>query len=140
MSDKTIIDQPLEVWRPVVGYEGIYEVSNLGSVKSLARKLITKNGTVKFLREKLLATSVHLGTGYVMVNLHNGHGVKFTKVHRMVAMAFLPNPENKKEVNHINGVRHDNRLENLRWCTRKESAIHCFRMKPRQKNIKPISG
>lgn len=100
-----IEEQEVETWKPVVGYEGLYEVSNMGNVKSCSKEgngympRILKAGTMK--------------VGYKHVALHKSGKQTTLTIHRLVAIAFLPNPENKKEVNHKNGARIDNRLENL---------------------------
>lgn len=97
------------IWKPVRGYETIYEVSNTGLVRSLHRKdgLILKP-----------ITSIH---GYLRVPLSkNGHERRLF-VHRLVAEAFIPNPEGKPQVNHINEIKSDNSVENLEWCTAVEN-------------------
>lgn len=106
-----------EVWLPVSGYEGLYEVSDLGRIRSLDRVVVDKSGkrTRKF-KGKIL-TNVCANTGYHLVSLHkNNKRVERRQVHRLVAETFLPNPEcNSMYVDHRNGVRTDNRVENLRW-------------------------
>jgi len=95
-----------EVWKNVVGHEGLYNVSNLGNVFSLRlNRLMKKNISNR---------------GYERVTLNK----KQVSVHRIVCDAFLPKNENKKIVNHINGIKHDNRLENLEWVTSRENTIH----------------
>ena len=101
-----------EIWKPVGWYEGLYEVSNLGRVKSL-----------KFWKSKILNPRYNR---YCRVWLYINLKMFNIQVHRLVAKAFIPNPENKKCVNHINGVRKDNRIDNLEWCTNKENTKHAF--------------
>lgn len=84
-----------EIWKPVIGFEGLYEVSSLGNVKSLERNGTSKGG-------KVLA-KVSDSYGYYMCKLRNKKVIKMPKIHRLVAQAFIPNPDNKPQVNHIDG-------------------------------------
>ena len=109
-----------EVWKDVVGYEGKYMVSSIGRVYSLTRRRFnTKEG--KIYKGRLLKLKTDKA-GYKTVALLNGYGkIKLTKVHRIVAMAFIPNPMNKETVDHIDGERQNNSVKNLRWATMKEN-------------------
>jgi hypothetical protein len=118
-----IADLEGETWRPVVGYEGLYDVSNLGRVKSLQREIVNAKNKTLILKKKILKQQMSIrGYPYVDFRVQKVR-TKFT-IHRLVAMAFIPNPKNKKCVNHINSIRHDNRAENLEWCTHKENIAH----------------
>ncbi|WP_394897654.1 NUMOD4 domain-containing protein [Clostridium butyricum] len=108
-----------EIWKDIAGYEGLYQVSNLGRVKSLPREKWNGKSFQK-LNEKILKVVVNK-SGYVQVALCKKSKYKNLYVHRLVARAFIDNPENKKEVDHINTIRNDNRVENLRWVTPKEN-------------------
>lgn len=106
-----------EIWKPVVGYDGVYEISSFGRVRSLER-VVNNNHLVK---ERILKGRKNR-CGYKQVTLYNKDGAKTFKVSRLVAIAFIPNPNNKPCVDHINTDRTNNRVENLRWCTHKENS------------------
>lgn len=108
----------MEIWKPVVGHEWFYEVSNLWNIKSLNFR---HKGIAIVLKPQRWRY-------YMYVNLHNDSIQKKYSVHRLVAKAFIPNPENKPQINHINGLKHDNRIENLEWCTHSENMIHKYRI------------
>ena len=108
-----------EIWKDVVGYEGLYQVSNLGHIKSIGRKSNHKN--------TIIMKPFISGNRYFSVYLHKNNNSKRTFVHRIVALAFIPNPENKPYVNHINGNRFDNCVSNLEWCTSQENNSHAVR-------------
>ena len=98
-----------EIWKSITGYEGLYKVSNLGRVKSLNFR---HTGKEKILRPLLCG-------GYLNVQLCKEGKMKPCLIHRLVATAFIENPENLPEVNHKNQVKTDNRVDNLEWCSRK---------------------
>lgn len=109
-----------EIWKDVPGYAGIYQVSNLGRVKSLSRLVYRKNGQIAKIKGRILSHGTDR-YGYHIVVLCNGK--KETKtVHRIVAMAFIENAYNLPEIDHKDGNRGNNKVENLRWVTRKENA------------------
>lgn len=100
-----------EIWKDVTGYEGLYQVSNLGRVRSLTRYKRIMTGHINTWR-------------YRQVTLTKNKIKKMFSVHRLVAEAFIPNPENKPEVDHINTLRDDNRVENLRWVSSSENSLN----------------
>lgn len=103
-----------ERWLPVVGYEGLYEVSNLGRVKSLKRPRV---------HEHMVAQEINY-RGYCRVNLWKNNRSTKHSVHRLVAQAFVANPHGKPQVNHIDEVKTNNRADNLEWCTQLENHNH----------------
>lgn len=109
-----------EIWKDIKGYEGLYQVSNLGRVKSLDREILYlvkgKYNAKRFYNGKIV-TPFSLKNEYLCVSLHNGKNTKKRTVHRLVAEAFITNYENKPTVNHKNHIRTDNRVENLEWAT-----------------------
>lgn len=123
-----------EIWKDIVGYEGLYEVSSLGSVKSIGRsKLVGINGGTYNLGDMLLKP--RKSRGYNVVVLCKLGKTKNFLVHRLVAAAFLENKDNKATVNHINGNKTDNRLENLEWATPSEQQKHAFSIGLRDSSI-----
>lgn len=115
-----------EIWRDIEGYEGIYQVSNIGRVKSLNRAIHTKDGRCYIKHESLLNGSVD-EDGYIRVGLTKDRKTKEIFIHRLVALTFIPNPENKPQVNHKDGIKHHNMLSNLEWATDKENVIHAIK-------------
>ena len=106
-----------EYWKPVVGYEGLYEVSNWGRVKRL-RRLITNQYNSFYIEEKILKPQKNI-YGYLYVNLYKNGIMKHKTIHKLVAEVFLPNPNNYKEVNHKDECKTNNIVSNLEWCDRK---------------------
>lgn len=120
----------METWKPVVGYEGLYEVSDLGRVRSLDREITTERGGRPF-RYKMKGQIViphERRHGYLAVCLYGKESKngRFSQksVHRMVAEAFLPNPNGYSEVNHLDENKQNNVLSNLEWCNHKENCHH----------------
>ena len=110
-----------EVWRDVKGYEGLYQVSSDGRVKSLERKFIDKIGRERYVKECILKSAIDR-YGYPLVSLYAGGKQKMHTVHRLVCEAFHENPDNKPQVNHINEIKTDNRASNLGWATARENS------------------
>lgn len=113
-----------EEWRDVVEYEGMYQVSSLGRVWSLTRKV---NGYYGFItvRGRLLKPAKDK-KGYYRVALSKNNTLTTFKVHRMVCSAFIPNPNEYPQVNHKNCIKTDNRVENLEWCNNSQNQIHAY--------------
>lgn len=120
----------VEVWKDIEGYEGLYQVSNLGRVKSLARYVKNHSGKEYFVDERIKTVSERkrkgIHQGYFGLQLYKDNKAKNCYVHRLVAEAFLPNTENKPTVNHIDGNKHNNRADNLEWNTYSENNIHAY--------------
>ena len=115
-----------ERWLPVVGYEGFYIVSSLGRVRLLERSGFRKNGRFFYVHSKIKKPYL-TKFGYYRLRMEKNKHSKHIFVHRLVAEAFIPNPENKPEINHKNGIRTDNRVKNLEWCTQSENNLHSYR-------------
>ena len=107
-----------EIWKDIQGFEGKYQVSNLGRVRSLDRTIIDKAGRVHHTRGMILKDSINKGRGYYRVSLSDGHrNYTHIEVHRLVALHFVPGYKEGLVVNHKNENKTDNRAENLEWCT-----------------------
>lgn len=106
----------LELWKDIKEYKGYYQVSNQGRVKSLTRTIRFKNGNIEVRHGKILPTFDN--HGYLYVRLSKGGKQSLKRVHRLVAMAFIPNPTHLPEVNHIDENKMNNRVDNLEWCNR----------------------
>lgn len=107
----------IETYKDIIGYEGKYQISNLGNVLNSRQKLIKP---------------IVSNTGYIRIGLRN-QGKKLFSVHRLVAIAFIPNPNNKPHINHIDGIKSNNCVNNLEWVTQSENEIHAHKtgLKPK---------
>ena len=110
-----------EIWMDIPHYEGLYQVSNFGRVKALERKRVNHTGG-EWIQPECIMSISYTTDGYEKVSLTDAnHNRKTERIHRLVALAFVPNPLNLPEVNHLNCVRDDNRPENLEWVTHAEN-------------------
>lgn len=114
-----------EIWKPIQGYEGLYEVSNLGQVKSLKRSVKHSKRGMRATPCKLLKPSI-TKTGYPNVSLCKDGVVAYKSIHRLVAQAFIPNPCGLPQVNHKDGNRANNLLSNLEWVSVSQNVQHGF--------------
>lgn len=106
-----------EIWKDIEGFNGSYQISNLGRVKSFK----------KHYENRILKPTTNY-KGYLKITLHiDVRSMKTLSIHRLVAQAFIPNPENKPQVNHINCIKTDNNITNLEWCNNSENQIHAFK-------------
>lgn len=113
-----------EVWKDVIGYEGLYQISNLGRIKRLDKLRIERRRTY-VVKEKIMKPNI-LITGYYYVNLYKNSKPKHKTIHRLVAQAFISNPENKPFINHKDGNKLNNCVYNLEWVTCGENNIHAL--------------
>lgn len=137
----------MEMWKQIKGYEGLYEVSNLGNVKSVTRKVRDSNNgreftvTGKILKHNKTKVTERHPNARVAVELWKENKRKRMMVHRLVSEAFIPNPQGKQQINHIDGNPLNNNVENLEWVTNGENLKHAYSLNLRSKhNIKPIKG
>lgn len=127
----------MEEWKDVVGYEGLYMVSSMGRIKSLGNG---NSRNKKWCKERLLKTGKNKD-GYLQVCLWKDGVRKTCKVHRLVATAFIPNPQGLPEVNHISEIKTDNRAKNLEWCSHSYNNTYNDKSKKvGEKLCKPIFG
>lgn len=115
-----------EMWKGVVGFENYYQVSNIGRVRSLDRTIIGKNNSTYKRKGRILKFKTDRD-GYYALGLHSDGRIKHTTVHRLVAQAYIPNPENKNTVNHEDGDKTNNNVNNLSWMTMCENNQHAYR-------------
>ena len=116
-----------EEWRPILGYEGLYEVSNKARVRSIKDNIY-----------KLRSFPENARLGYCQASLSNNGTSKHHFLHRLVAQAFIPNPDNKPCINHIDGIRNNNDLSNLEWVTHQENTIHAIEILGKHGSLKKV--
>lgn len=109
-----------EIWKPVVGYEGLYEVSNMGRIRTVPHFMTAKDGRKMLIPAKIRKQSVDWH-GYLYVKVRRDNKQISLRLHRAIMEAFVPNPYNKPFIDHINTIKTDNRIENLRWVTAHEN-------------------
>ncbi len=116
-----------ENWKDINGYEGLYVVNKFGMVKALKKTIVKCNNVIQNRKECILKNSI-CRIGYSKHILYKGVGTrKEFKTHRLVAIAFIPNPLDKPCVNHLDGDKQNNFYKNLEWCTRSENSIHSYK-------------
>lgn len=115
----------VEIWKDIDDYEGIYQVSNFGRLKRLERNVVVNSSKayIRHLKEMILSPTKDKD-GYLIANL----GKEKRRLGRVVAQAFIPNPNNYEQVNHINGIKEDNSANNLEWCTNIYNQEHAYRI------------
>ena len=128
-----IINSGSEVWKPIEGFEGLYQISNFGKVKSLDRKVIN-NRTFQLIKGKILKPCNN-GNNYLYIGLCKNGKIKRIAIHKLVAQAFIPNPNNLPQVNHKDENKLNNCVENLEWCTPNYNANYGNRNKKMKKMI-----
>lgn len=132
-----------EIWKPVVGWEGLYEVSNKGRVKSLSRHIVNdikqKNGNIfhqEYDTKETIMKPHDNGHSYLNVGLHgNGRKEKHAYIHIMVAKAFIPNPNNLSQVNHKDFDKSNNTVENLEWVSSYDNKLHYRKSKRAKEDL-----
>ena len=124
-----------EVWKDIKDFEGFYQISNLGRLKTLARTVGARNGKTREISAKILVIQ-HNEQGYCRITFTKNKKIFGRKVHRLVAYHFIGEPStNQTDVNHKDGNKENNRVDNLEWCTRGENVSHAIRT-----GLKKITG
>ena len=114
----------MEIWKDIQGYEGCYQISNLGRVKSLKRKVYAGMGKMRWQYERILSENKTNGNEYHIASLCKNSTEKNYYIHKLVAEAFIPNPNNYRYVNHKDENKHNNCVDNLEWCTAQYNATY----------------
>lgn len=117
-----------ETWKDIEGYNQAYKISNKGRVLSVSRTVRENSIHGKVKTKEMILSQREDQKGYMRVYLNDNGRTKFVSVHRLVAIAFIENPENKPQVNHIDGNKKNNNATNLEWCTNSENQIHAYKL------------
>ena len=115
----------MERWKDRPDYEGLYQVSNLGNIKSL-------------IKNKILKPYINKKNGYSYIGLHKNKKIKVIRIHRLVAIVFMPNPNNFPVINHKNKIRTDNNIDNLEWCSQKYNVTYSLAKKILQYDLNNV--
>lgn len=135
----------IEKWKDIKGYEGYYQVSNLGNIRSLDREIVKKDGTTQIIKGGIVNKILNRD-GYYVVSLNMNGENKSKRVNRLVAESFIDNPDNLPEINHIDFNRINNKVDNLEWCTHKDNvryskqAGHYYMLEGRYGELNPNYG
>lgn len=113
----------MEIWKDIKGHEGHHQISSFGRVKSIERFVCNSLGNIQLCKGKIFNPNIDR-YGYKKIALRINGKRKYYTIHRLVAMAFIPNPENKPQVNHIDEVKLNNNVSNLEWVTAQENTTH----------------
>lgn len=126
-----------EIWKDIKGYEGLYQISNLGRIKSSDRELCNSRGV--YVRQGRVLKNGKNQYGYFQVSLYKDGKRVNKQVHKLIAIAFIPNTNNYKIINHIDGNRQNNNINNLEWCTQKHNVKEAYRLGLVHKKYKPVN-
>ena len=126
VKTKTKIELPEEIWKPIKGYEGLYEASTWGRIKDVKKNYVSK---VDFSSDR-----------HKIIMLTRGFETNSYSIHRLIAETFIPNPENLPVVNHIDGIKCHNNVENLEWVSHKQNNEHALMLGLRKKGFKDGKG
>jgi hypothetical protein len=128
----------MEEWKNIAGYEGLYQVNDLGEVKSLHREVLGKDGKRKSIKSRIMVNQ-KCSNGYLFVALSKEGKTKMKLIHRLVAIAFVKGFQDGKEVNHINEDKTDNKASNLEWITHQGNSVYGTKIQRTQKTFKERS-
>ncbi len=130
-----------EIWKPIKNWENIYEISNTGKIRSVERTITAINGRSNKPFNRIYPSKIRVQRmqkdGYMEVNLSVNQKSKLIRIHRLVAEAFIANPKDKPQVNHIDGNKTNNHVSNLEWNTQSENQIHAYKTKLQIPNLGP---